>query len=81
MKVKIKNTSANELPAYQTAGAAGVDLRANLPEGGIRLAPLERTLVPTGLYLEIPDGMRRRCVRAVVYLSSTVSRLSMHQVL
>jgi len=37
MKVKIKNTSANELPAYQTAGAAGVDLRANLPEGGIRL--------------------------------------------
>lgn len=56
MKVKIKNTSANELPAYQTAGAAGVDLRANLPEGVIRLAPLERTLVPTGLYLEIPDG-------------------------
>ena len=56
MKVKIKNTSANELPAYQTAGAAGVDLRANLPEGGIRLAPLARTLVPTGLYLEIPDG-------------------------
>ena len=56
MKVKIKNTSANELPTYQTAGAAGVDLRANLPEGVIRLAPLERTLVPTGLYLEIPDG-------------------------
>ena len=56
MKVKIKNASANELPAYQTAGAAGVDLRANLPEGVIRLAPLERTLVPTGLYLEIPDG-------------------------
>mgnify|MGYP000931847090 FL=1 len=56
MKVKIKNTSVNELPAYQTAGAAGVDLRANLPEGVIRLAPLERTLVPTGLYLEIPDG-------------------------
>ena len=56
MKVKIKNTSANELPAYQTAGAAGVDLRANLPEGVIRLAPLARTLVPTGLYLEIPDG-------------------------
>ena len=56
MKVKIKNTSTNELPAYQTAGAAGVDLRANLPEGVIRLAPLARTLVPTGLYLEIPDG-------------------------
>ena len=56
MKVKIKNISTNELPAYQTAGAAGVDLRANLPEGVIRLAPLARTLVPTGLYLEIPGG-------------------------
>ena len=77
MKVKIKNTSANELPAYQTAGAAGVDLRANLPEGVIRLAPLARTLVPTGLYLEIPDGYE---AQAVVCLLSTVSRSSMHQV-
>ena len=56
MIVKIKNLSNNQLPAYQTAGAAGVDLRANLPEAPISLAPLERTLVPTGLYLESPEG-------------------------
>ena len=50
MIVKIINTSTNELPAYQTAGAAGLDIRANLEEP-IVLAPLQRTLVPTGLYL------------------------------
>ncbi len=55
MIVKIINTSTNELPAYQTAGAAGLDIRANLGEP-IVLAPLQRTLVPTGLFLEIPEG-------------------------
>lgn len=55
MIVKIINTSTNELPAYQTAGAAGLDIRANLEEP-IVLAPLQRVLVPTGLYLEIPEG-------------------------
>ena len=55
MIVKIINTSTNELPAYQTAGAAGLDIRANLEES-IVLAPLQRTLVPTGLFLEIPEG-------------------------
>ena len=44
------------LPSYETAGAAGADLRANLPGGSVRLAPGERALVPTGLKLEIPDG-------------------------
>jgi dUTP pyrophosphatase len=48
------------LPAYQTAGAAGMDLCANLPAAdraaGLRLAPRERRLVPTGLVLEIPNG-------------------------
>jgi dUTP pyrophosphatase len=48
------------LPAYATAGAAGADLRANLPEdlreAGLRLAPGERTICPTGLRLEIPEG-------------------------
>ena len=48
------------LPRYQTAGSAGADLRANLPPGqraaGLTLAPAERSLVPTGLRLEIPDG-------------------------
>ena len=56
MIVKIKNLSNNELPSYQTEGAAGVDLRANLPDSNITLQPLERTLVPTGLFLEIPEG-------------------------
>ena len=48
------------LPAYETAGAAGADLRANLRpedrEGGLVLAPMERRIVPTGLRVEIPDG-------------------------
>jgi dUTP pyrophosphatase len=47
------------LPSYETAGAAGADLRANFPpqdRAGITLAPGARTLVPTGLSLEIPDG-------------------------
>lgn len=53
--VGIKNTSLNELPAYATAGAAGLDIRAMLSES-IMLRPMERFAVPTGLYLEIPDG-------------------------
>jgi dUTP pyrophosphatase len=48
------------LPAYATAGAAGADLRANLPPGdraaGVTLQPMERRVVPTGLRIEIPDG-------------------------
>ncbi len=48
------------LPSYETAGSAGADLRANLPDGdratGWFLAPMERRIVPTGLRVEIPDG-------------------------
>jgi dUTP pyrophosphatase len=55
MQVKIKNTSQHELPKYETSASAGVDLRANL-EIAITLKPLERVLVKTGLFLEIPDG-------------------------
>ena len=45
------------LPSYETAGAAGADVRANLPDrGSITLQPGERALVPTGLRVEIPDG-------------------------
>ncbi|MFC7703859.1 dUTP diphosphatase [Plastorhodobacter daqingensis] len=48
------------LPSYETAGAAGADLRANLPEDlrncGLTLAPQERRLIPTGLRVEIPEG-------------------------
>lgn len=55
MKVRIINKSKHELPQYATAHAAGMDIRANLNES-ITLAPLQRCLVPTGLFLEIPVG-------------------------
>lgn len=44
------------LPAYETVGAAGLDLRAALPDGPLRLEPGERLLIPTGLVLELPVG-------------------------
>ncbi len=55
MKVKIINKSHHQLPEYPTPFSAGVDLRANI-DNPITLNPLERTLVPTGLYLELPQG-------------------------
>ena len=55
MKVKIINKSRHPLPEYATPYSAGVDLRANIDEP-ITLKPLERSLVPTGLYLELPQG-------------------------
>jgi dUTP pyrophosphatase len=55
MKVKIVNKSLNELPEYSTQHAAGMDLRANLKDEVI-LKPLERKLIPTGLFIELPVG-------------------------
>ena len=55
MTVKVINKSSNPLPAYATPFAAGLDVRADNAEP-IELKPLERTMVPTGLYLEIPAG-------------------------
>ena len=55
MKVKVVNRSNNPLPEYGTMMSAGMDIRANL-EKEIILKPLERRLVPTGLYIELPDG-------------------------
>ncbi|RZK46225.1 MAG: dUTP diphosphatase [Pedobacter sp.] len=55
MKVKIINRSPNPLPEYATQGSAGMDIRAHL-EAPISLKPLERFLVPTGLFLQLPDG-------------------------
>lgn len=52
--VKIINESGNDIPAYATAGSAGMDIRAFLQEP-IQLQPLERKLIPTGIYLEIPS--------------------------
>jgi len=53
--VKIINRSANALPSYATDGASGMDVRAHLSEP-VALAPLERKLIPTGLFVEIPLG-------------------------
>jgi dUTP pyrophosphatase len=55
MKVRIVNRSKNPLPQYETASSAGMDLRADLPEPVV-LQPLERTLIPTGLFMELPTG-------------------------
>lgn len=55
MIVKVINRSANELPAYETIGAAGLDLRASLTEPVI-VEPQRRAMIPTGLYVEIPVG-------------------------
>ncbi|MFM9989457.1 dUTP diphosphatase [Flavobacterium sp.] len=55
MQIKIINKSQHELPNYETIASAGMDLRANIQEP-ITLQPLERTLVKTGLFIELPIG-------------------------
>ncbi|MCB4798363.1 dUTP diphosphatase [Neotamlana laminarinivorans] len=55
MQIKIVNKSNHELPHYETLASAGMDLRANLSESRI-LKPLERTIVGTGLFIELPVG-------------------------
>lgn len=55
VKIKIINKSDNPLPEYATSGSSGMDLRAFLKEDLI-IKPLERVVIPTGLYVEIPDG-------------------------
>lgn len=55
MRIKIINQSRHALPQYETKASAGLDLRANI-EQSIRLKPLERALVPTALFIEIPVG-------------------------
>jgi dUTP pyrophosphatase len=56
IEVKIVNTSGNPLPEYATDGSSGMDLRASL-NTAISLEPMERRLVPTGLFIELPQGM------------------------
>ncbi len=56
MNIKIINKSTHSLPEYETAASAGMDLRANL-ETAVILKPLERTIVKTGLFLELPIGV------------------------
>lgn len=55
MKIKIINKSQHDLPSYETIASAGMDLRANLAEP-IELKPLERAIVKTGLFIELPIG-------------------------
>ena len=55
VQIKIINTSSNPLPQYATKGSSGMDIRASL-NFPITLQPLERTLIPTGLFIEIPTG-------------------------
>jgi dUTP pyrophosphatase len=55
LTVRIINKSSHPLPAYATSGSSGMDLRAEL-SSPVALKPFERQLIPTGLYLEIPDG-------------------------
>jgi dUTP pyrophosphatase len=55
MKIKVINQSKHPLPEYQTPLAAGLDLRANLEES-VYLGPLERKLIGTGLFIELPAG-------------------------
>ena len=55
MNVKIVNRSQHPLPAYETSHAAGMDLRASL-EAPIELLPMQRTLIPTGIFIELPEG-------------------------
>lgn len=55
MKVKVINRSLNPLPEYKTSGSAGMDLKASI-DAPVVLKPLQRTLIPTGLFLSIPEG-------------------------
>ena len=55
MTIRIINRSSNILPAYETSSSAGMDLRANLEERMV-LKPMERRLIPTGLFIELPVG-------------------------
>lgn len=55
MKIRIVNKSQNKLPAYETAHAAGMDLRA-MTDAPVVIRPLERKLIGTGLYIELPEG-------------------------
>lgn len=55
MTIQIINKSSNNLPAYETAHAAGMDLKANLEETVV-LKPMQRQLIPTGIFIELPIG-------------------------
>jgi len=74
--VKVINKSNNPLPTYETVGSAGMDLRANLEES-IIIQPMQRLLIPTGLFIEIPFGfeaqIRPRSGLAIKYGLSLIN--------
>jgi hypothetical protein len=72
MTIKIINKSQHELPNYETIASAGMDLRANI-EAPITLKSLERTIVKTGLFIELPIGMK-----IIVPMAGRGSRLRPH---
>ncbi len=55
IQINIINQSSNPLPAYATAGASGMDIRASL-DASMTMQPMERALIPTGIFIELPDG-------------------------
>jgi len=55
VKIKVVNRSKHPLPSYETSHSAGMDLRASLDQP-VTLKPLQRTLIPTGLFIELPEG-------------------------
>lgn len=55
MNIRVVNKSKHKLPEYETIASAGMDIRANLDQT-VEILPLERTLIPTGLYMELPIG-------------------------
>ena len=56
MNIRVINKSRHALPHYETLASAGMDLRANL-QASVTIAPLERTIVPTGIFMELPLGV------------------------
>ena len=56
VEIKVINKSHHPLPSYETFEAAGMDVRAYLPEGSVTLKPGERALIGTGLYMQLPSG-------------------------
>ena len=82
LKIKVLNRSHHPLPAYGTHEAAGMDLRAYLPEGPMTLRPMQRALIPTGIHIQLPAGyecqIRPRSGLALNYGISIVNLSLIH---
>ena len=66
-QIKVINKGHQQLPAYATSQSAGMDLRANI-DAPIVLQPMERRLIPTGLHIALPVGLKHRCALVAVLL-------------